>query len=196
MRWDYIDTNYFSAGKIIRVRKYIAGYVAYWFRDKYSFLGNPTRDLGSLDNSEYIMMLSRGGLMYPSEEFIKVANIMDDVFEEFHGSNQLKRKTKHIFQKVADLVMEKNDSVPRDALLCLVRTRTYIRLRKWNMEIREENRFKKTAKKVEKRKKLRKCVIKLLISNECFFFHRISNDVPIHFYCFLIFIYFSHKQVI
>lgn len=39
--------------------KYIAGYVAYRFRDKYSFLGNPTRDLGSLDNWEYtcIMML-------------------------------------------------------------------------------------------------------------------------------------------
>lgn len=125
--------------------KYIAGYVAYQFRDKYSFLGNPTRDLGlMLDNSEYIIMLSRGDLMYPSEEFIKVANIMDDVFEEFHGLNQLKPKTKHIFQKMADLVMEKNDFVPRDALLCLMRTRTYIRLRKWNMEIREENKFKKT----------------------------------------------------
>lgn len=92
-------------------------------------------------------MLSREGLMYPSEEFIKVTNIMDDVFEEFHGPNQLKPKTKHIFQKVADLVMQKNDSVPRDALLCLVRTRTYIRLRKWDMEIREQNGFKKTGKK-------------------------------------------------
>ncbi|XP_011884118.1 PREDICTED: uncharacterized protein LOC105571260 isoform X2 [Vollenhovia emeryi] len=109
--------------------------------------GNPTRDLGSLDNSEYIMMLSRGGLMYPSEEFLKVANIMDDVFEKFHGPNQLKLKTKYIFRKVADLVMEKYDSIPRDALLCLVRTRTYIRLRKWNIQIREEDRFKKTAKK-------------------------------------------------
>lgn len=95
---------------------------------------------------------------------------MDDVFEEFHGSKQLKTKTKHIVQKVTDLVMEKNDSIPRDALLCLVRTRTYIRLRKWNMEIRGKNRFKKTAKEVEKRKKLRKCVIKLLTSMNVLFF--------------------------
>lgn len=131
--------------------KYIAGYVAYRFKDKYPFLGNATRELESLDSSEYIFLLSRGGLMYPSDTFLNVAIFMDNVFENFHGPKTLSKES-NIFEKVAEKVLEFNATVPRDALLCLVRTRTYIRLRMWNLEIKTQNRSsnKKTQKKMQK----------------------------------------------
>lgn len=122
--------------------RYIAGYVAYRFKNKYPNLGCPTRKLPEINNirSEYLVLLSRGGLMYPSDEFLNVAKAMENIFINFHGPEALS-KEKKIFQSVADkIISNANFDVPYDALLCLVRTRTYIRLRIINIKIRNLNK--------------------------------------------------------
>ncbi|EZA46783.1 hypothetical protein X777_01910 [Ooceraea biroi] len=59
---------------------------------------------------------------------------MEKEFILFHGTFDLSKET-GIFRKVTKLVKEKINgkfNVPEDVILCLVRTRTYIRLRKIN----------------------------------------------------------------
>lgn len=70
-------------------------------------------------------------------------------FLKFHGTSFSKENK--IFDKITDVVCFKNNyCVPREVVACLVRTRTYIRLRKINKEIILNNIMKKKAKKIRK----------------------------------------------
>jgi len=71
---------------------------------------------------------------------------MNAEFLTFHG-NGLSREP-FIFDKVTERVSKKiNNSLPRDVLACLVRIRTYIRLRHINLEIKRRILLKKSGKK-------------------------------------------------
>jgi len=70
--------------------KYVAGYVAHRYKEKYTFLGNPARILVDTD-IDYISILSRGGLLYPSDQMLEVAYVMESEFNAFHGDS-LKKK--------------------------------------------------------------------------------------------------------
>lgn len=50
--------------------KYIAGYAASRFRNKYSFLGTPTKLLTNSDE-DWIHYISKGGMISPSTELIE-----------------------------------------------------------------------------------------------------------------------------
>lgn len=84
--------------------KYVAGYVAHRYREKYAFLGNPARILADTD-IDYISILSRGGLLYPSDQLLEVAYVMESEFNAFHGDSL--RKEKFIFKTVAENVNKK-----------------------------------------------------------------------------------------
>lgn len=102
---------------------YIAGYVADRFRDKYSNLGVPTKNLPNLSD-DWVSFFSRGNCIYPSSSFQKTAEIMNEEFEKFNG-NFLNNESK-IFDKLTDIVCEKtNNEFPKKVIACLVRTRTY-----------------------------------------------------------------------
>lgn len=126
---------------------YITGYVAHRFRNMHHFLGDPTRNLESSE-IDYISILSRGGLMYPSETFMNASHIMEKEFNKFHGCGLSKEK--NIFQKVAETVYNSVNGIPLNVILCLVRTRTYLRLRNMNKELFIESlsRNKKKTKKM------------------------------------------------
>ena len=112
---------------------YVAGYVAHRFRLKYPTLGIPTQEMPATNPPNWVCHVSRGNLIYPSDELYKVAQILEKVFEAFH-KNYLS-DSNLIFQKVAALIklqLHDNDFIPDEVLLCLVRTRTYIRLRELN----------------------------------------------------------------
>lgn len=126
--------------------KYVAGYVAHRYREKHAFLGNPARVLADTD-IDYISILSRGGLLYPSDQLLEVAYVMESEFNIFHG-NSLK-KEKFIFKTVAENVKRKIDKIPFEVLLCLVRTRTYIRLRNLNKQIYQQS-LQRNKKKMYK----------------------------------------------
>lgn len=107
---------------------YIAGYVAHRFRHKHSHLGVLTKNLPNLPD-DWVFFLSKGNCMYPCPSFLEAAEIMNEEFQKFHG-NFFNKESK-IFDKLTDIVCEKpNNNFPRKVIACLVRTRTFIRLRK------------------------------------------------------------------
>lgn len=127
--------------------KYIAGYVAYRFRNKFQSLGNKTRELDPPPNVDFINIISKGGLMYPSEELFQAARYMETEFIKYHGLNYLQKK-KGIFTHVAKQVqLHNNNNIPFEVLHCLVRTRTYIRLRLINKKISDDNKRRKEDRK-------------------------------------------------
>jgi len=64
--------------------KYIAGYVAYRFRNQFPFLGTPTELLINSDN-DWISHISRGKLISPCIELFETAKIMEKVFHDYHS---------------------------------------------------------------------------------------------------------------
>ena len=52
---------------------YVTGYVAYRFRSKYPNLGIPTKEMPCIDPPNWLCHLSRGSLIYPSNELIENA---------------------------------------------------------------------------------------------------------------------------
>jgi len=129
---------------------YIAGYVAYKFKNKYDTLGVQTCELPIVNDEDWLQFISQGKCMYPSPDLIKAAYIMNTEFSKYHGSKL--KKDKFIFKKLADKIeiMLKPIKLPREVLLCLVRTRTYIRVRIINHKIAVKNRFKNKKKKLIK----------------------------------------------
>lgn len=127
---------------------YIAGYVAHRFRNEYDNLGVPTKMLPDVPN-DWLSFLSRGNCMYPSAPFQRAAEIMNEEFEIFHG-NFFSTEDK-IFDKLTEIVNARiNNNFPTKVIACLVRTRTYIRVRKINREIIANNYIKKKEKKIYK----------------------------------------------
>jgi hypothetical protein len=136
--------------------KYIAGYVAYRFRDKYS-LGFPSRDNREIKGNmpDWIQYISRGFLLYPSKQLIAATEVLDSVFNDIH-KNSLS-KDKFIFDTVTDRTLEKlEDKLPREVIHCLARTRTYIRLREINTKISFDNCKKRLDRKMKKFTNLKK----------------------------------------
>lgn len=128
--------------------KYITGYVAFRFRDKYN-LGTPSRDMKIQNMPDWVQFISRGSLLYPNMALINAANIMEEQFCQMHGN--FLSKEKNIFNILADKIIEKLiDTLPREIILCLVRTRTYIRLREINKNISMHNYKRKFDRKISK----------------------------------------------
>lgn len=129
--------------------KYIAGYVAHRFKNKYS-LGTPTNNCGNSNTPDWLQSISRGFLMEPSDELLKAAHILDAEFFSMHGTS-LSSENK-IFTKLAQRTINKleGSSIPFEVILCLSRTRTYIRLRDLNRRISFQNCQKKLDKKLSK----------------------------------------------
>lgn len=114
---------------------FVAGYVAHRYRIKHPSLGTPTKNLPASHPPDWIVHASRGNLIYPSKELISVAKLLEFEFNEFHG-NYLSDQDK-IFTKLANIVNNKiseESRIPMEVLLCLVRTRTYIRLKLINKQ--------------------------------------------------------------
>jgi len=127
--------------------KYVTGYVAYRFKNKYNTLGVETRQLEILDNVDWLQFISRGKYMYPSEELLQAAHIMNVEFNKYYGSSL--SKDQFIFQTLGNIVQNKLKSeIPKEVLLCLIRTRTYIRLNEINKSIRNAN-YKNKPKKCQ-----------------------------------------------
>lgn len=82
--------------------------------------------------------------MYPSKSFLHLAEVMNKEFAKFHGDG-LSKESK-IFDTLTDIVYKKVPSFAREVIACLVRTRTYVRLRQINKNIINNNNQKKSTK--------------------------------------------------
>ncbi|CAH1989757.1 unnamed protein product [Acanthoscelides obtectus] len=129
--------------------KYVAGFVAYKFKHKYN-LGNPTNTFERNIEPDWLETISRGSLLYPNDELYEATLKLESVFYTMHGSSLSKEN--QIFHKLAQNTLNqlKNTSIPFEVLLCLSRTRTYIRLRDMNRKISFNNCQRTLEKKMSK----------------------------------------------
>ncbi|EFN72296.1 Transposable element P transposase, partial [Camponotus floridanus] len=114
--------------------QYVAGYIAHRFKRKYPHLGERT-GIASNENTEtnWIKVVSKGYLIYPSIELLRMSRLVEKCFNDFHG--HYFSKEDYVIQKVIKLVQnneEYDPCIPQDVLQCLVRTRTYIQVRTIN----------------------------------------------------------------
>lgn len=133
--------------------KYVAGYVAYRFR-----ASHPELVMSSSQNvlkpseqqNDWINFISRGKLTHPSSTLVDAACILEEEFKVMHGtglSNECR-----IFDNLAKNVSRRLPSkLPQKVLMCLVRTRTYIRVRELNKQLKD-----KALANKQKRKKMKK----------------------------------------
>lgn len=73
-------------------------------------------------------------MIYPSDHFLEAAFLMNKIFEQFHGTSTLSTSM-WIFKTFTKLTMKEMPeecNIPEEVMPCLVRTRTYIRLREMN----------------------------------------------------------------
>jgi len=136
----------FSVNEIINEEglKYIAGYVAFRFKSKDKTLDTETRQLETSD-PDWLQFISRWKCIYPSDKLLQCAYIMNIEFAKYHGFSL--NKENFIFQKLANIVQAKlKIKISEEVLLCLIRTRTYIRVREINRAIASENHRRKQKK--------------------------------------------------
>lgn len=109
--------------------KYIAGYAAYRFRSEFPYFGTPTELLVNPDD-DWVNYISRGRIISPCKELFETAKIMERLFQEYHGDFISKEPL--LFQNLASKITAIQDknclTIPKRVLLCLIRTRTYIRV--------------------------------------------------------------------
>ncbi|KYQ46751.1 hypothetical protein ALC60_14272, partial [Trachymyrmex zeteki] len=77
-------------------------------------LGVPTKFLPDSHNG-WICIVSRGNCIYPSRNFVKATEVMNEEFLKFHGN--LFSKEDKIFEKLTNIVMQKtNHKFPKEVL--------------------------------------------------------------------------------
>lgn len=69
--------------------EYVTGSVARKFIFKYPYLGNTD----NLDRTtkNWIDCLSLGNLIYPSDDLLKTARLLENIFNDYHGANNLNK---------------------------------------------------------------------------------------------------------
>ncbi|KYQ49259.1 hypothetical protein ALC60_11671, partial [Trachymyrmex zeteki] len=114
--------------------------------NKYNHLGTSTEMVVNPQN-DWINHISKGKLISPSE-LLEVAKIMNEEFQNYHGN--FIQEGPGIFKIIANKIEEKiiNTTIPREVLLCLIRMRTYIRVRIINKQISADNHKRKYNKKM------------------------------------------------
>ncbi|XP_029348427.1 uncharacterized protein LOC115034961 [Acyrthosiphon pisum] len=128
--------------------EYVSGYVANRFYNKYPSLTAPHN---SQPPDNWTNHLSKGNLKIPSENLFKAVLQLERDFNNFHGDTLSKKPQvfKNLYKIVAPKIQLLN--IPDEVILCLIRTRTYIRLNNLNNE-QSSTRHSKKQEKIKKRK--------------------------------------------
>ncbi|KAF0746291.1 THAP-type domain-containing protein, partial [Aphis craccivora] len=101
------------------------------------------------NNSSWTEKITKVNLIRPSSDVIYVANVIEIIFNLYHGNNGL-NKSPGIIKKVTNLVInEIKSQIPVEVINCLVQTRTFIRLNNLNKSIANKI-FDVKRKKVKK----------------------------------------------
>ena len=116
--------------------KYVAGYVAHKFLPQFPDLGQKTCDIfiWSKTPAPWITALSRGGLVVPSERFMSQVYDMEKIFTSIHGAS-ISSEAKVIL-KFHSLLIKNFPNLSADVLGKYARTRTFIRIRFLNYQLK------------------------------------------------------------
>lgn len=131
-----------SCQKMIAERdgvEYLSGWVAYKMKNKYANLGTYTHK--SLRNvPSWVMDLSYGGLMLPSEDWLKTTQMMEKYFNKCHGGEFKFRKK--IVKRLSDVIIQKHKDVEPELVIKYIKMRTIIRCRFLNKKNKERKCLK------------------------------------------------------
>jgi hypothetical protein len=118
---------------------YVAGFIASKFRNEFPELGQKTSDSCPFQPTNYpwLSALSRGGLIQPSADFFEQVQQFEKVFCSFHGSKISKER--NVIKKFQNLLMEKYPNLNPKVALKYSRTRTFIRMKFLNHELRTKS---------------------------------------------------------
>ena len=131
--------------------KYIAGYLAFKFRLQFPALGEKTNSLTEHQKQScpWIAALSRGGLTVPSPKFVAAVCELEAFFNEVHGSAISRASS--VIRATAEQAILKFPSIPPDIIRAFIKTRTFIRIRYLNHQLRFSD---ESAKRRNERKLL------------------------------------------
>lgn len=120
--------------------EYVAGYIAYKFFEKYPHLTSSNR------NKSWIDCVSRGGLKTPSDDLLTAMKLMETDFKMLHGDKL--SKSSGIMTTLSSMIKSKIQhlNLPQEVVMCMVRTRTFIRLNNMNREMKCGSLHKKLKK--------------------------------------------------
>ena len=117
---------------------FIAGFVAHKCRDVDRSLGEPS-STAKPDPSVpvgWLQLLSRGGLLVPSEKWLGTVLAFEVIFCAKMGTTASQQRG--IMAELVEAILKKNKSIDRKVAWTLARTRVWIRIRWLNRRLTEE----------------------------------------------------------
>lgn len=126
--------------------KYIAGYVAFKCQNVDETLGE-CRAMSDLQNvrKDWISVISRGGLVHPTIEWMHKVKQFEILFSEFHGQHV--SKCRNVIRTLTTMLQDKFPDCNKKAIHLFVKTRTFIRIRHLNQVMKFNAMRKYAAKK-------------------------------------------------
>ena len=135
---------------------YVAGFIASKFKHKYPELGTKTKEvLEKSSINSWIMRISDGGLLAPSEKFLCSVIEFEKEFRLFHKITHWKsiNRDAWVIDNFAQRLEKKfGDMYDKKIYALFAKTRTHIRIKQINIKQKELD-DKERAKKRQKRKK-------------------------------------------
>ncbi|XP_039300398.1 uncharacterized protein LOC120355776 [Nilaparvata lugens] len=139
--------------------KVLSGYIAYRvFKKGISTTFNYGERSGqnASKNCDWLSFLSRGGLINPSDEWLKITIQFEKEFEKFHGEKL--QKCSNVMSTLINVIKEKFDNIDDFAIECFVRTRSFIRMK----ELNKKNKKRAASNQaVDNRRKMSKKMKKI-----------------------------------
>ena len=138
---------------------YVAGFIASKFKLKYPHLGSKTGEILQKSSiNSWIMRISEGGLIAPSEKFLCDIIKMEAEFKSFHNItswNSINRGA-WVIDRFAQRLYEKFGNLYDPKIYALfAKTRTHIRIKQINRKQKERDDKDRANKRLAKKKSLR-----------------------------------------
>ena len=138
---------------------YVAGFIASKFKDKYPALGKKTKEILQKSSiNSWIMRISEGGLIAPSEEFLCHVVQFEAEFKLFHKItkwNSINRDS-WVIDKFAQRLLDKFGDIYDEKIYALfAKTRTHIRIKQINRKQQQLDEKERAKKRLARKKSLR-----------------------------------------
>lgn len=127
--------------------RYVAGFLAKSFLKTWPELGKKSSEFFFLEKvpSEWISLVSLGGLVQPSSLMMRMMTEFESIFQDFH--KQQCHLGDNVMVSLMDCILMKFPGIPFPMVRKYVRTRTFIRIKYLNNQIKDDAARKKREKK-------------------------------------------------
>ena len=118
---------------------------------KYPEFGEKTDNLNVFEQNDcpWIFALSRGGLTAPTQNFVSTIKKFEKTFQDIHGSSISKKN--NVISDATEKICEENQNFPTEVIKTFVKTRTFIRIKFLNhqLKVQAESNKARNSKKIK-----------------------------------------------